>query len=135
MANGADINAVTAVNFTIFCQACYGASLSFVQELAGKVPPDHLSMPDYDGVSPMQWAFQRNPDYLPIVRMLILRGATVRPQDFPAWHVIDRARRRHHVCRRHLARRRPCHASHCVRHAFLLLFLFVRLCACQTLAC
>ena len=31
----------------------------------------------------MQWAFQRNPEYLPIVRMLILRGAAVQPHDFP----------------------------------------------------
>ena len=35
-------------------------------------------------------AFQLNPDYLPIVRMLILRGATVRPHDFPASDFVRR---------------------------------------------
>ena len=55
-----------------------------MQELAGKVPPGHLSMPNRNGYSPMGGAFQSNPDYLPIVRMLILRGVTVRPQDFEA---------------------------------------------------
>ena len=96
MANGADVNAVTNRNTTIFNFACEGRSLSFLQELASKVPPDHLSMPDRDGVSPMQSAFECNPDYLPIVRMLILRGATVRPQDFPAGYyggnLLDRRR-------------------------------------------
>ena len=84
MANGADVNAVNNQNnTTIFSQACCGASHSFLQELADKVTPDHRSMPNRGGVSPMQCAFQSNPDYLPIVRMLILRGATVRPQDLP----------------------------------------------------
>ena len=41
----------------------------------------------------MQCAFEYNPDYLPIVRMLIMRGATVRPQDFQAgYHSLDRRR-------------------------------------------
>ena len=84
MANGADFNAVNNQNITIFNEACGGMSLSFVQELADEVTPDHLSMPDRTGVSPMLWAFEYNPDFLPIVRMLILRGATVRPNDFPA---------------------------------------------------
>ena len=56
-----------------------------MQELAGKVIPDHLSMLDpRDGSSPMQWAFEDNPEWFPIVWMLILRGVDVRPQDFPA---------------------------------------------------
>ena len=67
-----------------------------MQELASKVAPDHLSMATSDGDSPMKNAFQHNPDYLPIVRMLILRGATVRPQDFPASYyggnLLDRRR-------------------------------------------
>ena len=84
MANGADVNAVNNHNITSFSYACEMNSLSFLQELASKVTPDHLSMPDRNRVSPMQWAFQRNPDYHPVVRMLILRGATVRPDDFPA---------------------------------------------------
>ena len=32
----------------------------------------------------MQWAFEDNPAWFPIVWMLILRGVDVRPQDFPA---------------------------------------------------
>ena len=42
----------------------------------------------------MQWAFRCNPEYLPIVRMLFLRGATVRPQDFPGHSsfLLDRRR-------------------------------------------
>ena len=96
MANGADVNAVTNQNTTIFSLACMWRSLSFLQELASKVPPDHLSMSSRNGWSPMQKAFQHNPDYLPIVRMLILRGATVRPDDFPASYyggsLLDRRR-------------------------------------------
>ena len=85
MANGADVNAVSGSNATIFLYACERRSLSFVQELAGKVTPDHLSMPsNYDNSPVQKPSVTRNPDYLPIVRMLILRGATVRPQDFPA---------------------------------------------------
>ena len=98
--NGADVNAVTVdySNTTIFSQACCVGSLSFVQELASKVTLDHLSMPTHNvfGLSPMQRAFQYNQDYLPIVRMLILRGATVRPDDFPAstpaGNLLDRRR-------------------------------------------
>ena len=84
MANGADVNVVANQNTTTFSLACHRRSLSFLQELASKVPPDHLSMPNRNGLSPMQSAFECNPDYIPIVRMLILRGATVRPQDFPS---------------------------------------------------
>ena len=94
MANGADVNVVANQNTTTFSLACHRRSLSFLQELASKVPPDHLSMPSRHGVSPMQMAFQHNPNYLPIVRMLILRGATVRPQDFPGHSsfLLDRRR-------------------------------------------
>ena len=96
MANGADVNAVSdSSKFTIFLCACERMSLSFMQELASKVTPEHLSMPDSHGYSPMQSAFQSNPDYLPIVRMLILCGATVRPHDFPDHHLnslLDRRR-------------------------------------------
>ena len=59
-------------------------TLNLDWSLASKVTPDHLSMANRDGYSPMQNAFEHNPDYLPIVRMLILHGATVRPDDFPA---------------------------------------------------
>ena len=88
MANGADVNAVNNRDSTIFICACARRSLSFLQELADKVTPDHLSMPNRNGFSPMQNAFEYNRDYLPIVRMLILRGATVRLQDFQAGYGI-----------------------------------------------
>ena len=65
-----------------------------MQELASKVPPDHLSIPNRYGESPMNRAFVSNPDYLPIVRMLILRGAIVRPQDFPSFSTSLLNRRR-----------------------------------------
>ena len=84
MANGADVKFVNIYNITIFSFACAYRSPSFLQELADKVTPDHLSMPNRNGSSPMQIAVQCNPDYLPIVRMLILPGAPVRPDDFPA---------------------------------------------------
>ena len=58
MANGADVNAVTTTNTTIFSFACEARSPSFVQELADKVTLDHLSMPNSYGFSPMQFAFQ-----------------------------------------------------------------------------
>ena len=84
MANGADVNAVDDNNHSIFEVACRRGSLPFAQELASKVTPDHLSMPNRYGTSPMKSTFQCNPAYLPIVRMLILRGAAVRSDDFPA---------------------------------------------------
>ena len=58
MANGANVNAATNQNTTIFLFACLSRSLSFLQELADKVTPDHLSMPNSSGTSPMQFAFQ-----------------------------------------------------------------------------
>ena len=44
--------------------------------VAGKVPAEHLAMPDSNGRRPMEKAFVHNPDYVPIMRMLILRGVT-----------------------------------------------------------
>jgi len=61
-------------------------SPSFVEELAGKVVPEHLTMRDTGGTptSPMRRAFLRRQDSLTVVRMLILRGVPARPEDFPA---------------------------------------------------
>ena len=87
MANAANVNAITNIGFTVFRVACHHMSASFVEELAGKVAPDHLTMPDnFRHLSPMRAAFEENSQqhHLPIVRMLILRGVPVRPQDFPA---------------------------------------------------
>jgi hypothetical protein len=88
VANGADVNAVADANDTIygsiFLFACIAMSFPAVQELADKVTPDHLSMSNSFDEAPMQSAFESNPDFLPIALMLILRGATVRPRDFPA---------------------------------------------------
>ena len=87
MEHAADINAITNYGHTVFSFACEHMSFSFVEELAGKVAPDHLALPNNYDLSPMRGAFVRNADlggYLPIVRLLILRGVPVRPQDFPA---------------------------------------------------
>ena len=87
MKHAADINAITNNGTTVFCVACRVMSFSFVEELAGKVAPDHLALPDNDDNSPMGRAFGHNAalgGYLSIVRFLILRGVPVRPQDFPA---------------------------------------------------
>ena len=68
------------------------AGLSFVEELADKVAPEHLTMiiglehgegSDLNR-SPMQSAHTYSPDPLAVVRMLILRGVPARPEDFPA---------------------------------------------------
>ena len=82
--NGADTNAVTNYNYSVFCIACWTVSPSFVEELAGKVAPEHLTMCNNDGVSPIRTALFFNPDPLAVVRMLILRGVPARPEDFPA---------------------------------------------------
>ena len=83
--NGADINAInTYFNISAFRYACGSMSPSFVEELAGKVAPEHLTMCSNIGESPMQTAFTRTPDSLAVVRMLILRGIPARPDDFPA---------------------------------------------------
>ena len=55
-----------------------------MEELAGKVAPEHLTMCNNFGAPPMRIAFIFNPDPLAVVRMLILRGVPARPEDFPA---------------------------------------------------
>ena len=82
--NGADINSVTNHNYSVFYFACLRMSPSFVEELAGKVAPEHLTMCNNFGAPPMQRAFMHNSDPLAVVRMLILRGVPARPEDFPA---------------------------------------------------
>ena len=84
--HAADINAITNDGFTVFSLACSFMSFSFVAELAGKVAPDHLALPDEYDQSPISVAFKYNDaHHLPIVRFLILRGgAPARSQDFPA---------------------------------------------------
>ena len=82
--NGADMNATTDYNLSVFIIACMFMSPSFVEELAGKVAPEHLTMCNTGGISPMQAAFVGNPDSIAVVRVLILRGIPVRPEDFPA---------------------------------------------------
>ena len=57
--NAADINAMNNQGTTVFSFACQRMSPSFVEELAGKVPPDHLALPDNDDESPMRRAFVR----------------------------------------------------------------------------
>ena len=88
--NGANINAVAYGDVSAFRCACLSMSPSFVEELAGKVAPEHLTMYDNTGWSPTKAAFIEQPDPLAIVRMLILRGVPARPEDFPASSDIDR---------------------------------------------
>ena len=72
-------------------------SASFVEELAGKVPPDHLTLADNGGETPITRSFGRH-HQLTIIRMLILRGVPVRAQDFPASdHGYDLLPRRHQI--------------------------------------
>ena len=97
MEHAANINAITKYGFTVFAIACGVMSLSFVEELAGKVAPDHLALPNNYDVSPMRFAFVRDADLdddLLIVRLLILRGVPVRAQDFPAFFTESLPRRR-----------------------------------------
>ena len=84
MDNGADVNAVCSTNVSVFHYACAYMNPSFVEELAGKVAPEHLTMCSITGTSPMRAAFRYSPDQLATVRVLILRGIPVRPEDFPA---------------------------------------------------
>ena len=76
--NAADVNAIRdCFRTTTFMLACKTMSFSFVEELAGKVAPDHLALPNNYDKSPMLCAFMRNADLggnLPIARLLILRG-------------------------------------------------------------
>ena len=53
--NGADIHAVNDDdNSTTFRCACVKMDLAFVEELAGQVPPDHLTICDCYGDSPLR---------------------------------------------------------------------------------
>ena len=82
VANGADVNASnTTFNATVFILACAYMSLPFVEELAGKVAPEHLVTAIG---TPMQSALVNNPEPTAVVRTLVLRGIPVRPKDFPA---------------------------------------------------
>ena len=81
--NAADVNAVGSGNMSAFHMACRYMSPSFVEELAGKVAPEHLTMRSH-GKSLMLAAFRHNPSSLAVARVLILRGVPARPEDFPA---------------------------------------------------
>lgn len=60
-------------------------SYTFVRELidSGKVPPEHLGLPSKYDQTPMNEAWFRDTRHgMPIVKLLVLRGVLVRPQDF-----------------------------------------------------
>ena len=82
VSNGADINAINDTGETVFRLVCMYLSPSFVEELANKVAREHLSIHCDNGWTPMQAAFIHNPEPLPIVRMLILRGVPSTKDDF-----------------------------------------------------
>ena len=71
---------------TVFNYACRRCSVTFVQELADKVPPAHLDAgPVAQCYSPMATAFILNTAHrIPMVKMLVLRGAAVHVAAFPA---------------------------------------------------
>ena len=90
--NGADVNAVTGCGTTVFKSTCDGqCSCSFLQELADRVTPDHLTMRARPraGVAPPDespmcnlflWKGQETDQK---VQMLVLPGVPVLPEDFP----------------------------------------------------
>ena len=80
--NGADIGKLDSEDFK---GACRFFCPSFVEELAGKVPPAHLTMRTGEDESPMQAAFCCNHEETSIVRMFILRGVPALAEDFPEW--------------------------------------------------
>ena len=110
VANGADVKAIDNRGVTTFSVAAGEMSFAFVRELAGKVPPEHLALPDFGRsvggtmdapfpiMSPMGAAFEYNTAHrVRIVKFLILRGAPVRFQDFPPTdHDAINQRRQHH---------------------------------------
>ena len=63
-------------------------SPSFVEELAGKVAPDHLTMYGSDDRQPMDIAFTINPDPIAVVRVLILRGVPAEPEAI-SWYKLS----------------------------------------------
>ena len=75
---------------TVFSIACECRSFAFVQKLADMVRPEHLALPDENrhvelgiGRSPMSLAVEYNNIHAEeIVRLLVLRGAPVQPDDF-----------------------------------------------------
>ena len=90
--HGADITAVDDYyQATAFHVACNRMSFAFVQDLADKVPPGHLTQADKYGMSPMRAAAARSSasDGLRIVSMLVLRGVPV-----PDWVFVNGRRRK-----------------------------------------
>ena len=87
MANGANISAVTDEKFaTIFNWACERRSLSFLQELADKVTPDHISTPtiDSDRRNLPEWVLAVG--FAVVVLVAVLAGAAAQPRaDGTAW--------------------------------------------------
>jgi len=83
MNHGADIAAMDNWEGTIFNLACRAMSFRFIRRLAEKVPPEHLAMPSKYDNTPMGIANLCNVENrVEIVKLLVLRGAPVRPKDF-----------------------------------------------------
>ena len=90
MANGADVKAIDNRQRTVFCHAVMSMSVEFVHELADKVPPEHLTLPEKKwGNTPMACAVslvykytahgaadkkRHGASIASIVKMLVLRG-------------------------------------------------------------
>ena len=56
VANGADVKATESDRSTVFANACAHMSCDFVRELADKLPPEHLAMPNKFNHTPMYYA-------------------------------------------------------------------------------
>lgn len=57
-------------------------STEFVEELADKVSPEHLSEADEEDRSPMRLALRNTTSAVEILKYLILRGVDLRARDF-----------------------------------------------------
>jgi hypothetical protein len=87
--NGADTSAIDGMGVPIYLIACQSSSAAFVQWLAEKVPPEHLTRrvfpgPAGEGASPTSAAFQTNSDRVAIAKLHTIRGAMFHPYDFPS---------------------------------------------------
>ena len=87
--NGADTSATDRIRAPIYFLACQFSSAAFVQWLAAKVPPEHLTRrvlpgPGGEGASPTSAAFQTNSDRIAIAKMHTIRGAMFQPYNFPS---------------------------------------------------
>ena len=86
VAHGADVTAIIDnIGTSIFAYACQLMSITFIEALVDRVPPQHLVMNGVDGgvrsSAPIRLAFKFNPDPVPVMKMLIRRGVALNPDE------------------------------------------------------